>query len=472
MAEGRANTPRTAGNGSAEGRVPPQALEVEQAVLGAMLLEQSAATTAIEMLEPDSFYKQAHQVIFRVMRDLYKRNEPIDQISVIEELRRRGELDNIGSVMYITELLTSVSTAAHIESHCRILSEKALARAIIERTITTLSHCYDQSADAFSLLDEASASLFKLSQLHMKRSYIPMERAVKDVMELIDSIQDQHHGITGVPTGFSELDNLTGGFQPSDLIIIAARPSMGKTALSLSIARNAAIDHNRAVAFFSLEMAAPQLTMRLLCAEARVNMHHVRTGRLREDDWPRLSQHFGRLAGAKIFIDDTPALNILELRAKARRLKEEHDISLVIVDYLQLMHAPKAESREREISMISSSLKELAKDLNVPVVALSQLNRSIEHRSDPIPMLSDLRESGSIEQDADVVIFVHRNLHKREDGGGDDEGKAKIIIGKQRNGPTGQLELAFVKEYARFENLEMRFLEEAAPPSDAETPAF
>lgn len=460
------NQYQSADSARGDGRVPPQAVDVEVAVLGAMLLQRDSATKALSMLSDDVFYKEAHRKIFRAMSALYQKDEPIDHISIAEELRRRGELEQVGSAYYLTELTAQVTSPAHIETHCRIVLEKSLSRQLIETSTGIITECYADTRDAFDLIDEAETKIFKISERHMKKSYVPMDKAVDDVMHLIDSIQEQHHGITGVPTGYSELDRMTGGFQPSDLIILAARPSVGKTALALSIARNAAIDKHIPVAVFSLEMSITQLVLRLLCAEARVNMHLVRTGRLPDDEWQKLTFSFHRLAAAKMFIDDTPSLNILELRAKARRLVDEHNIGMIVVDYLQLMHAHSMESREREISMISRSLKALAKDLNIPVLALSQLNRGVEQRTDKRPQLSDLRESGSIEQDADVVLFIHRE--KENDPGipVTDRGEATIIIGKQRNGPTGEVHLAFVQEYARFENLEThRFPDRTFPPT-------
>lgn len=451
---------------TSQGRLPPQAVEIEMSVLGAMLLQQDVATKAIEVLEHDSFYKEAHRLIFIAMKDLYVRSEPIDHISVTEELRRRGQLEQIGTAYYLTELSQQVTSPANIETHCRIILEKSLARQLIETSTSIISDAYADSMDAFDLIDSAETRIFQISERHMKRSYVSMDKAVDDVMHLIDKIQKQDSGITGVPTGYSALDQKTGGFQPSDLIILAARPSIGKTALALSIARNVSIEKNIPVAVFSLEMSVTQLVLRLLCAEARVNMHEVRTGTLPDDEWSRFSKIFGKLASAHMYIDDTPSLSIVELRAKARRLVDEHQIGLIVVDYLQLMHGPRTmESREREISTISRSLKALAKDLNIPILALSQLNRGVEQRQDKRPQLSDLRESGSIEQDADVVLFIHRDKENEPGMPQEDQGKATIIIGKQRNGPTGEIELAFVQRFARFENLESRFPETFLPPT-------
>jgi len=456
-----------------EGRVPPQAVEIEMAVLGAMLLEKEAISKALEILDETSFYKPAHQEIFKAMVGLFEKNEAVDSITIVEELRRRGRLDEVGGPVYISELTMRVTSAANVEYHAKIVLEKALLRNLISASTEVTSRAFNETEDALDLLDDAEQKIFQISEKRMKKSFLSMRDAVFNTMEMLESIHGKHSGVTGAPSGFSQLDNLTGGFQNSDLVIVAGRPSMGKTAFVLSAARNAAIDHGIPVAFFSLEMSAQQLVLRLICAEARVNAHSVRTGRLPDDQWRQLSTRIGKLHAAKIFIDDTPALGILELRAKARRLKVEHNIGMVIVDYLQLMQGPKsAQSREQEISMISRSLKALAKELNLPVLALSQLNRAVEARSDKRPVLADLRESGAIEQDADVVLFVHRQemYGIKTEGDKSVEGVADLIIGKQRNGPTGDVQLSFIKEFARFENLALPTFEEYVPPAPGETP--
>jgi replicative DNA helicase len=459
-----------------EGRVPPQAVDVEMAVLGAMLLDKGAIAKALEILDDSSFYKPAHQRIFAGMMALFERSEPVDLITLVDELRRRAELDKVGGEYYLTELTTRVTTAANIEYHAHIILEKALMRQLISSSAEVVGRAYSETEDALDLLDEAEQKIFQISERRMKKSFVSMNTAVHQTMEMLESIHGKHSGVTGVPSGFTELDNYTGGFQNSDLIIVAGRPSQGKTALVLSLARNASILHEVPVAFFSLEMSNQQLVLRLICAEARVDAHSVRTGRLPEDEWRKLSTSIGKLYKAKIFIDDTPALSALEIRAKARRLKAEHNIGLIIVDYLQLMQGPKnAQSREQEISTISRSLKALAKELNTPVIALSQLNRAVELRCDKRPVLADLRESGAIEQDADVVLFVHRPEMfgiNTDENNESTEGMAEIIIGKQRNGPTGSARLAFIKQYARFENL-TKFREAAfLPPEPAEDTPF
>ena len=456
------------------GRVPPQAQDVEMAVLGSMLLEKEAISKKLEILDADVFYRPAHQKIFQAIVGLFEKNEAADSLTVVEELRRRGHLDEVGGPVYIADLTMRVTSAANVEYHAKIVLEKALLRNLIAASSEITRTAFNETEDALDLLDRAENEIFKISEKRMKRSYVDMKDALFRTMERLEAIHGKHSGVTGVPSGFSMLDNLTGGFQGSDLIIVAGRPSMGKTAFVLSVARNAAVDHGVPVGFFSLEMSADQLVLRLICAEARVDAHSVRTGRLPDSQWSQLSTRIGKLHSAKIFIDDTPALGILELRAKARRLRVEHNIGMIIVDYLQLMQGPKnSQSREQEISMISRSLKALAKELNIPVLALSQLNRAVEISNDKRPMLANLRESGALEQDADVVLFVHRpeKYNILEEGGKSTEGLAEIIIGKQRNGPIGDVQLTFVKEYARFENLAMPSFNEYMPSADTE-PAF
>jgi replicative DNA helicase len=421
------------------------------------------------VLDEDAFHADYHKKIYQAMLAMFDRSEPVDTITLAEELRRRGELDMVGGEAYLVELTMKVTSGANVEYHAKIVLEKSLMRNLISAASGIAARAFNPTEDAFDLLDEAEQSVFKISEKRLKKSFISMHKAVHDTIELLESIHGKHGGVTGVPTGFRELDTLTGGWQNSDLIIIAGRPSCGKTAFALSLARNAALHKERAtpVGIFSLEMSIQQLVMRLLCAEAKVDAHAVRTGRLPEDDWKRLSIAAGRVTNANIFIDDSASLGILELRAKARRLKAERNIGLVIVDYLQLMQGPRnAESREKEISAISRSLKALAKELNIPVIALSQLSRAVESRTDKRPILSDLRESGAIEQDADVVAFVHRPEMYEDpntDEGRESQGMADIIVGKQRNGPTDDVHLAFVNRYARFENL--------APPTFDVVPA-
>jgi replicative DNA helicase len=446
------------------GRVPPQAPDVEKSVLGAMLIEREAIPQAIEVLPEEAFYSNKHQKIYQAIISLFERGNPVDLVTLTEELKRRDHLEAVGGSYYLTELTTQVASAANVEYHARIIAEKSLLRKMIETMTTVVGKAYDSSADAFDLLDEAESKIFQISDSQLRKAAAPMNEVVKDTLEQLETIHGQDGGVTGVPSGFHKLDDLTSGWQPSDLIIIAARPSMGKTAFALASAQNAATHPERStgVAVFSLEMGAQQLAQRMLTSQARVDAHKARTGRMADDDWQRLARAAGQLSEANIYIDDTPGLSVLELRAKCRRLKAEHDIGLVVVDYLQLMQASGANlrsgaNREQEIAHISRSLKGLAKELDLPVIALSQLNRAVENRGgDKRPQLSDLRESGSIEQDADVVAFIYRAERYGitvDEQGNSTEGIAEIIVGKQRNGPIGTVELAFVNQYARFENL-------------------
>jgi replicative DNA helicase len=465
---------RRATDAAAEGRVPPNAVEIEEQVLGAMLLEKDAISRALEVLDRDVFYAERHRKVFEAIVALFERNEPADSITVAEELRRRGDLESVGGEAALVELTLKVTSGANVEYHSRILVERGLMRRLISESGKIASRAYSQTEDAFHLLDEAEQAIFKISEWRLKGNFVSMEKAVHDTLEMLESIHGKHEGVTGVPTGFRDLDTLTGGWQKSDLVIVAGRPSAGKTAFALSLASNAAMHRSKPtpVGIFSLEMSMQQLIMRLMCADARVDAHAVRTGRLPEDDWKKLSLAAGRLAKANMYIDDSASLGILELRAKARRLKAEHNIGLVIVDYLQLMQGPKSENREKEISAISRSLKALAKELEIPVIALSQLSRAVEGRTDKRPILSDLRESGAIEQDADVVMFVHRQemfVDPKSERALEVQGKAEIIVGKQRNGPTDDVTLAFVHRYARFENLALPSFE-ALPPGPEEPP--
>ncbi|MGE5456864.1 MAG: replicative DNA helicase [Methanococcaceae archaeon] len=452
---------------------PPSAPEVEMAVLGAMMIEKDAVPKGIELLTPESFYIKEHKLIFEAIRTLFEANEPIDTVTLYEELKKKGQIDQAGGAVYLSKLSQNISSAANIEYHAKIVLEKHILRSLISVTMEIANSAYQGGEDAFDLLDTAERKIFEITEEHMKKSYSQMDKAVRDAMEYIELIHSKKSQHFSVPTGFYAMDDMLGGFQKSDLIILAARPSMGKTAFALSLARNAAIDHKVPIAIFSLEMATIQMVIRLLCAEARLNAHLVRTGKLPSEEGPKLSRNIHKLSEAPIFIDDSPGQTILEIRAKARRLKAEKKIGMIIIDYLQLMtSSAKMESREREISHISRSLKSLAKELNIPVIALSQLNRAVESRTDKRPMLSDLRESGSIEQDADVVMFIHRPEYygiKTDADGNSTEGIAEIIIGKQRNGPTGDVKLKFFRDYARFDNLELvRHLEEANAPQKLE----
>ncbi|MHB9040156.1 MAG: replicative DNA helicase [Melioribacteraceae bacterium] len=461
----------------AASKLPPSVPEVEMAVLGAMLIDNDAVPKAIEILKPESFFDKRNRIIFESMSSLYESNEPIDTVSVYEELKKSGKGEEAGGAAYLSKLTQDISSAANIDYHARVVLEKWILRQLIHSSFEIASAAYEGSEDVFDLLDAAEAKIFQISEKGIKESFKSMDKAVKEALELIEAIHSKSIGTFAVPSGFFELDDLLGGFQKSDLIIIAARPSMGKTAFAMSAARNAAIDHGVPIAVFSLEMATIQLATRLISAEARINAHNVRTGKFKPEEGAKISRTVHKLSKAPIYIDDTPAISILELRAKARRLKNEKNIGLIIIDYLQLLSASyNMESREREISTISRSLKALAKELNIPVIALSQLNRQVESRTDKRPMLSDLRESGSIEQDADVVLFLYRpevygitQFSSGDMNGETTEGVAEVIIGKQRNGPIGDVKLRFIKDYARFENLD-RFRQQL--PAGAEQAAI
>ena len=433
-------------------RLPPQNLEAETSVLGAVLLENEALNRVLEILQEDDFYRDAHRRIFSAILHLYEHSEPVDLITLSEVLKTRGDLDDVGGVEYLNSLVNGVPTAANISYYAKIIKEKAILRKLINRATEIVSQSYANSGDVDEFIDQAERTIFEISEDRVRPSFYPIKDLIKSSFKTIERLYEKRQLITGVPTGFQRLDELTSGLQPSDLIIIAGRPSMGKTALALNIAQNASVQAAIPAAIFSLEMSKEQLALRMLCSEAKVDAHRLRGGFLSEADWPRLTRAAGSLSEAPLFIDDTPGLSALEMRAKTRRLKIEHNLGLVIVDYLQLMRGrASADSREQEISDISRSLKALAKELSIPVIALSQLNRRVEERGDKRPQLSDLRESGAIEQDADVILFLYREevYNKSEEN----RGKAEIIIGKQRNGPTDKVDLAFLDKYTRFENL-------------------
>jgi len=439
-------------------RIPPQSLEAEMAVLGSMMIDNDCIGKIIEILSSDFFYRTVHKKIFTASTNLFEKNEPVDLITLSEELKRQKTLEDVGGTYYLTELAETVASSANIEHHARIVLEKHILRKLIEESAGIAKDCYEAEEDVYHILDHAEQKIFRLSEKQLRKSFQHIKPIMHKAFDSIEKFHERKGSVTGAATGFTKLDELTSGFQPSELIIIAGRPSMGKTALSLNIARNIAVDSRKPVGFFSLEMSERQLALRLLCAEARVDAHSLRTGHLSEDELQKLSTCAGKLTEAPIYIDDTPGMGILELRAKARRLKKEKDVGIIIVDYLQLMQGPRnVESRQQEISMISRSMKNLAKELDVPVLALSQLSRAVETRGgDRRPMLSDLRESGAIEQDADVVLFIYRQeFYKTEEEVKMKqlEGKAEVIIGKQRNGPVGTINLSFVKKWARFENL-------------------
>ena len=431
--------------------VPPHSEEAELAVLGSMLSSKEAVSKAIQHLKEDYFYKISHSKIFSVMVVLFDKGISIDTVSVIDLLKKNKDLEKVGGTYFITGLVESVPTAANIDRYSKIVTEKALLRNLINLSHNIAKEAYDDSQDISEILDTVEQSIFAITNNRMQKGFTQINNVVVDALEKLEIIRASGGSVIGVPSGLIDLDEMTSGFQDGDLIIIAGRPGMGKTALALSMIRNASLDAKVGVGMFSLEMANHQLAMRLLCAEARVDSHYVRTGKLPSKLWRNLSVSAGNLENAPIYLDDTPALTVLELRAKARRLKAEHNVGMIVVDYLQLMQGPRGvESRQQEISVISRSLKALAKELNIPVIALSQLSRAVEQRADRKPQLSDLRESGAIEQDADVVIFLYRPwIYSQED---EDEGKAEVIVSKQRNGPTGTIQASFISKYARFEN--------------------
>ena len=430
-------------------RLPPHSVEAEQAVLGCMLIDVEAVPKAMHHLTENSFYKPAHATIYTHMMKLFEDNNTIDNISMLEELKKSTQLDAVGGAYYITGLSSEAPSAANVEYYARIVKDKAILRTIISAAIEMSTTAYEGGDEPTEILDNAEQVLFKLSEHADRGSFTSVEPLLHDVL---DNWGNRKQGVlTGVPSGFFDLDDRLSGFQNSDLIILAGRPSMGKTALALSLARNAAVDYGHKVGVFSLEMSNQQLAERLITAEARIDSHLVRTGRLPKSEWRKLSQAANALSEAHIYIDDSAGLNIMELRAKARQLKVEKDIDIFYVDYLQLLNAGgRSENRQQEISYISRSLKALAKELNVPIVVLSQLSRAVESRTDHRPIMSDLRESGAIEQDADVIMFVYRkHVYSKDE---EDYGRGEIIISKHRNGPTGTVDVTFIDKYARFEN--------------------
>lgn len=435
-------------------KLPPQNVEAEQSILGGILIENDAINKVTEILIPDDFYRDAHRKIYNALINLTERDEPADLVTLTNELRKLNQLDAIGGASYIASLIDSVPTAANIEYYAKIVKEKAILRKLIQTSTEIITQSYDDRGDVETFIDEAERAIFQISERRVKPSFYPIREIVKQSFKTIERLFEKKEMVTGVPSGFKELDQKTAGFQPSDLIIVAGRPSMGKTAFCLNVAQYAAIEKKTPIAIFSLEMSKEQLVIRMLCSEARVEGTKLRTGFLIESDWPRLTLAAGNISEAPIFIDDTAALSVLELRAKARRLKAEHGLGMIVVDYLQLMKGRlRAESRQQEISEISRSLKALAKDLNVPVIAVSQLSRRTEERQGMRPQLSDLRESGAIEQDADLILFIYRDEVYNRSEDNPNRGKAEVIIGKQRNGPIGKVDLAFLDKYTTFKDL-------------------
>jgi len=434
-------------------KVPPQNLEAESSVLGGILLENEAVNQVLELLRPEDFYRESHRKVFRAIVELSDRSEPVDLITLSDFLKNRGELEAVGGTAYLASLADFVPTAANITHYARIVREKSILRSLISTATEIATRGYEEQGNVEEFLDSAEKVIFDISEKKIKASFVAVGDMIKDTLKTVEKLYERKEMVTGVPTGYDDLDKLTAGLQPAELIIVAGRPGMGKTAFALNIAANAAFT-GAGVAVFSLEMAKEQLVLRMLCSEARVDSSKVRSGYLGERDFPQLAKAAGRLHEAPIYIDDTPAISVLELRAKARRLVRDRSkkIGLIIVDYLQLMRGMgTASNREQEISEISRSLKALAKELSVPVIALSQLNRRVEDRSDRRPMMSDLRESGAIEQDSDVIIFIYRDeVYNKSDES--KKGLAEIIVAKQRNGPIDTVTLTFLNVYTRFEN--------------------
>lgn len=448
------------------GKLPPQVPELEEAVLGALMLEKDAYSIVSDILKPESFYSPVHNIIYGAIQGLAVQQKPVDVLTVVEELKRRGELESAGGAVYVAELSEKVASAAHIEYHSRIIAQKYLARELITFSSEVTQKAFDETIDVDDLMQDTEGRLFEMSQRNVKKDVIQINPVIKEAMQVIQTAANRKDGMSGIPTGFNQLDKLTMGWQKSDLVIIAARPAMGKTAFVLSMAKNIAINYEKPVAVFSLEMSNVQLVNRLIVNVCQIKGESIKSGRLTDDEWDRLDSKIKDLYDAPIYVDDTPSLSVFELRTKARRLVREHDVNLLIIDYLQLMNASGMNfgSREQEVSMISRSLKGLAKELNIPIIALSQLNRGVESRQGnegKRPQLADLRESGAIEQDADIVCFIHRPEYYRiteDESGNSLIGVAEIIIAKHRNGPTGIASMRFDNEYARFENLEAQMV--------------
>ena len=433
-------------------RIPPQNLDAEQSTLGSMLLEKEAIYKGAEILRPDDFYREAHRVIFEVVVHLANKGEPVDLITVSEELKQRGMLDKVGGVAYLTQLANFVPTAANVGHYANIVAEKSLLRSIISVATNIVKMGYEGSEEVDVILDRAEKDIFEISRKRNVKGFVSLRSILVETFERIEKLYESKGGVTGLPTGYPDFDRMTAGLQPSDLIILAARPSMGKTTFALNLGSYAAVELKIPAIIFSLEMSKEQLALKLLCSEAGVDNQRIRTGTLRDDDWPKLSHALGRLSDAMLFIDDTPGISALEIRAKTRRIKAEHGLGLVIIDYLQLMGSrSKSENRQQEVSEISRSLKALARELDVPVIALSQLSRAVEQRADKKPGLADLRESGSLEQDADIVGFLYREDYYNPET--DRKNITELIIAKQRNGPVGSVDFFFQKEFSKFQSL-------------------
>ncbi|AIG28901.1 replicative DNA helicase [Brevibacillus sp. 7WMA2] len=437
-------------------RVPPQNIEAEESVLGAIFLSKEALITAMELLRPEDFYKTSHQRIFNTMLALYERGEPVDLVTVTADLQDQKVLEETGGVVYLTSLASSVPTAANIEYYAKIVEEKSLLRRLIRTATKIANDGYSREDEVGEIIADAEKYILEIAQNRNSGGFIPIRDALMETYERIEFLSQRKGDITGIPSGYPDLDKMTAGFQRSDLIILAARPSVGKTAFALNVAQNVAARANETVAIFSLEMSASQLVQRMICAEGNLDASRMRSGGLEEDDWQKLTMAIGTLAKAPVYIDDTPGITVQDIRAKCRRLQTEKGLGLILIDYLQLIQGRgKGDNRQQEVSEISRTLKGIARELNVPIIALSQLSRSVEQRQDKRPMMSDIRESGSIEQDADIVAFLYRDDYY------DKETEAKniieIIIAKQRNGPTGTVELVFLKEFNKFVSLDHRY---------------
>lgn len=437
-------------------KVPPHNLEAEQAVLGALMLDPQKASTVFEILFPEDFYRDTNKIIYQVIRDIFEKGDPVDLVTVAESLRQTGKLESIGGIGTISQIAGSVPSAANVEHYARIVAEKALLRQLIRIAGYIQEKGYEAGEEALGLLEEAERLIIEISQKKSKEGFVTIRSILLKTFDKIEHLYANKGNLTGVPSHFRELDRITSGWQSSDLVIIAARPSMGKTALVLNMAQNAAVKSKVPIALFSLEMSKEQLVQRMLCSEAMVDQQRVRTGELLDTDWPKLTQAVGPLSDAPIFIDDTVGISLAELRSKARRLKMEHGLGIIIIDYLQLMTiGKKMESRQQEVAQISRGLKGVARELSVPVIALSQLNRGVEQRQDKRPIMSDLLESGSIEADADVISFIYRDEYYHPDS--EKKGIAEIIIAKHRNGPVGTIELGYLKEFTKFVNLDRNY---------------
>ncbi|WP_199616939.1 replicative DNA helicase [Paenibacillus alkalitolerans] len=435
-------------------RIPPQNLEAEQAVLGAVLLDSVTLITVMELLRPEDFYREAHRRIYESMVDLNGENEPVDLITLATKLQSKQQLEEVGGIKYLTELASAVPTAANVHYYAKIVEEKAILRKLIRTATEIVTNGYAGAEDVQDLLGEAEQRILEISNRKSGSGFVSIRDVLMEVFERVETLYNQRGGTTGIPSGFPDLDRMTAGFQRNDLIIVAARPSVGKTAFALNVAQNVAVRAKETVAIFSLEMSAAQLVQRIICAEANVDAGRMRTGHLEGDDWEKLTMAIGTLSEAEIYIDDTPAITVADIRAKCRRLKKEKGLGMILIDYLQLIagRGKAGENRQQEVSEISRTLKQIARELEVPVIALSQLSRGVEQRQDKRPMMSDLRESGSIEQDADIVAFLYRDDYYNQDS--EKKNIIEIIIAKQRNGPVGTVELVFLKSFNKFVSLD------------------